>query len=51
MPPAHPDTTMSKAEQLTENFTVFTADQQLYRCNRGPVGYFLRLGGMSFVEH
>ena len=38
MPPAHPDTimtAMSKAQQLTEkigpNFTVFTADQQLYR--------------------
>ena len=38
MPPAHPDTIMTamrKAQQLTEkigqNFTVFTADQQLYR--------------------
>ena len=38
MPPAHPDTimtAMSKAQQLMEkigqNFTVFTADQQLYR--------------------
>ncbi len=38
MPPAHPDTimtAMSKAQKLTqeigENFTLFTADQQLYR--------------------
>ena len=38
MPPAHPNTimtAMSKAQQLTEKigqtFTVFTADQQLYR--------------------
>ena len=64
MPPAHPDTimtAMSKAQQLTEkigqNFTVFTADQQLYRVavdvqwaypDRFP-NLILRLGGMHML--
>ena len=64
IPPAHPDTSMtamSQAQQLTEqigqNFTVFTADQQLYRVaievqwahpDRFP-NLISRLGGMHML--